>query len=47
MSSHYLLGVQVEEADRDGRPHLIQVKVNQKDSSVRNRASVVIPRRGT
>ena len=47
MSSHYLLGVQVEEADRDGRPHLIQVKVNQKDSSVRNRASVVIPKRGT
>ena len=47
MSAHYLLGVQVEEADRDGRPHLIQVKANQKDSSVRNRASVVIPRRGT
>ncbi len=47
MSAHYLLGVQVEEADRDGRPHLIQVKANQKDSSVRSRASVVIPRRGT
>lgn len=47
MSSHYLLGVEVDEADRDGRPHLIQVKVNAKDSAVRNRASVVIPKRGT
>ena len=43
MSAHYLLGVEVEQADRDGRPHLIQVKVNQGDSAVRNRASVVIP----
>jgi VWFA-related protein len=47
MSAHYLLGVQVEEADRDGRPHLIQVKANQKDTSVRNRASVVISKRGS
>ena len=47
LASHYLLGVEVEEADRDGRPHLIQVKVSQGDSAVRNRASVVIPRRGS
>ena len=47
MSAHYLLGVEVQESDRDGRHHLIQVKANQKDSSVRNRASVIIPRRGT
>ena len=47
MSSHYLLGVEVDDADRDGRPHLIQVKVTAKDSLVRNRASVVIPKRGT
>jgi VWFA-related protein len=47
MSSHYLLGVEVSDADRDGRPHAIQVKVNAKDSAVRNRASVLIPKRGT
>ena len=47
MSAHYLLGVEVQDTDRDGRHHLIQVKANQKDSSVRNRASVLIPRRGT
>ena len=47
MSAYYLLGVEVDEADRDGRAHLIQVKVNAKDSAVRNRASVLIPKRGT
>ena len=47
MSAHYLLGVEVDDADRDGRPHLIQVKANAKDSAIRNRASVVIPKRGT
>ena len=47
MSAYYLLGVEVDEADRDGRAHLIQVKVNAKDSTVRNRASVLIPKRGT
>ena len=45
MSAHYLLGVEVEEADRDGRAHLIQVKATAKDSAVRNRATVVIPKR--
>ena len=47
MSSHYLLGVEVEDVDRDGKPHLITVKTNAKDSYVRNRASVVIPKPGT
>lgn len=47
MSAYYLLGVEVDDADRDGRAHLIQVKVNAKDSAVRNRASVLIPKRGT
>ena len=47
MSAHYLLGVEVDDADRDGRAHLIQVKTKAKDSAVRNRASVVIPRKGT
>ena len=44
MSAYYLLGVQPEEADRDGRGHAINVKVNQRDSSVRNRRTVVIPK---
>lgn len=44
-SSYYLLGVEVDEADRDGRSHRIQVKVDQRGTSVRNRASVVIPKR--
>ena len=46
-SAYYLLGVEVEEADRDGRNHLIQVKTNKGGSNVRSRPSVVIPRRGT
>jgi hypothetical protein len=44
-SAYYLLGVEVEPADRDGRSHRIQVKVNQRGSLVRNRASVVIPKK--
>lgn len=47
MSAYYLLGVEVDVADRDGKTHLIQVKVNQKDSHVRSRGSLVIPQRGT
>jgi hypothetical protein len=47
MSAYYLLGVEVDDVDRDGRAHLIQLKVNAKDSAVRNRASVIIPKRGT
>ena len=45
MSAHYLLGVEVTDAERDGQPHLIQVKTKAKDSAVRNRASVVIPKK--
>jgi VWFA-related protein len=44
-SAYYLLGVEVEDADRDGRSHRIQVKVSQRGSQVRNRASVVVPRK--
>ena len=43
-SAYYLLGVQPEAADRDGRGHAINVRVNQRDSNVRNRRSVVIPK---
>jgi VWFA-related protein len=43
-SAYYLLGVQPEEADRDGRSHAINVRVSQRESNVRNRRSVVIPK---
>ena len=41
-SAYYLLGVQPEDADRDGRGHAINVRVNQRESNVRNRRTVVI-----
>lgn len=44
-SSYYLLGLEVEEADRDGRAHRIQVKVDQRGTAVRSRAAVTIPKR--
>ena len=44
-TAYYLLGVEVEEADRDGRSHRIQVKVNRRGSQVRSRAAVVVPRK--
>ena len=43
-SAYYLLGVEVQDADRTGRPQRIEVKVNQRGASVRNRAAVVIPK---
>jgi VWFA-related protein len=46
-SKYYLLGVEPLDADRDGKPHQIRVKVNQGGASVRNRPTVVIPKRGT
>lgn len=44
-SAYYLLGVEVQDADRDGKTHRIQVKVDAKNSSVRNRATFVIPKK--
>jgi hypothetical protein len=44
-SAYYLLGVEVSEDDRDGRPHAIGVKVKRKGAEVRSRAEVIIPRR--
>lgn len=43
-AKYYLLGVEPDAADRDGRPHLIKVKVSQGGSQVRSRATVVIPK---
>ena len=34
-----------EDADRDGKPHRIQVKVDARNSNVRSRASVLIPKK--
>lgn len=46
-SAYYLLGVQIEDTDRNGEAHRIEVKVNQRGASVRNRATVTIPKRGS
>jgi VWFA-related protein len=45
-SAYYLLSVEVEPADRDGRPHYISVSVNVRGADVRSRAMVVIPAGG-
>ena len=44
-SAYYLLGVEVQDSDRDGESHRIQVKVDARGASVRSRASFVIPKR--
>jgi VWFA-related protein len=46
-SKYYLLGVEPQDVDRDGKPHMIKVKVSQGGSAVRNRPTVVIPKRAT
>jgi VWFA-related protein len=42
-SAYYLLAVESEPADRDGRPHFIEVEVNVRGAEVRHRRTVVIP----
>jgi VWFA-related protein len=42
-SAYYLLGVEPADADRDGRPHELRVKVDSKGTTVRNRQWVVVP----
>jgi VWFA-related protein len=44
LSGSYLLGIEVESSDRNGRPHRVQVKVNRKDVEVRARKQYVIER---
>jgi VWFA-related protein len=44
-SAYYLLGVEPDDADRDGRPRELKVKVDRPDTTVRNRQWVVIPPR--
>jgi VWFA-related protein len=42
-SAYYLLGVQPEQADRDGRLRTLRVKVDRSGTTVRNRTWVVVP----
>jgi VWFA-related protein len=45
-SAYYLLGVEPAEADRDGRPRQLKVKVNRQNVNIRSRQWVVIPPKG-
>ena len=42
-SAYYLLGVQPEGTDRDGKPHAIEVTVAPRGLTVRSRRWVVMP----
>ena len=42
-SAYYLLGVQPEQTDRDGRLHTLRVKVDRRGATVRSRSWVVVP----
>ncbi len=44
-SSHYLLGIEPDDADRDGRLRDLRVRVAQKDATVRSRTWVVVPKK--
>lgn len=45
-SSHYLLGVEPGDADRDGKLRELRVRVGQRGVTVRSRSWVVVPARG-
>lgn len=44
-SAHYLIGVEGSDADRDGRPHAIRVKVKRRGAQVRSRTELIVPPR--
>jgi VWFA-related protein len=46
-SQYYLLGVEPENADRDGKTHQIRVRVTERGAQVRNRPTVIIPSAGS
>ena len=46
-SAYYLLGVEPADADRDGLPRELKVKVGRRGVTVRNRQWVLVPPRGT
>jgi hypothetical protein len=43
-SAFYLLGIEPDTKDRDGRPHKVQVKVRDRAATVRSRQLVIVPR---
>jgi VWFA-related protein len=45
-SAYYLLGVEPAEADRDGQPRELKIKVSGRGVEIRSRQWVVIPRKG-
>ena len=45
IGSYYLLGVELQETDRDGRTHEITVKASQAKATVRGRRWVLVPKR--
>jgi VWFA-related protein len=45
-SAYYLLGVAPEDADRDGKPRQLSVKVKQNGATVRARSWAVVPKKG-
>jgi VWFA-related protein len=47
LSSYYLLGVEPEDEDRDGRTHEIAVKTTQPNVTIRGRRWVMVPKRFT
>ena len=44
ISTYYVLGVEPELRDRDGRPHRLDVKVDARNVNLRSRELVVVPR---
>ncbi len=45
-SAHYVLGVEPDAKDRDGRPHRVEVKIKEKGADIRSRQLVLVPRPG-
>lgn len=45
-SAHYVLGVSVDESDRDGKGHNILVRLKRKGATLRSRTMVMIPKPG-
>jgi VWFA-related protein len=46
-SAYFLLGVEPEAKDRDGEPHVIDVRVRLRGATVRHRTVVTVPRAGS
>jgi len=44
ISTYYVLGVEPDAADRDGRPHRLQVKVAERNAQLHNRELVIVPK---